>query len=681
MDLSGSLSFNDSVAVLDEESQPMTPPAQWIWWIRAANRCFRPIITFVLVIAGSSSMAADEPLSVDAFAQLPLVSGGDLSPDGNHFAYFRPIDGRRFLVVQPVRSGGKPYVVPPPADLEFSWLRWANEERIVFALAFSGQRGRTETTETRLLSMRFDATDLVELVKPGRRKRSSIRDGSAILPAPQIQDDVIDWLPSEPDFILVSLDEDFNARDEVRKIDVRTGDHEIVRRDTRGIQRWITDQDHAIRIGYGYDPINGFTMTMRHPDGSWASIDNENWMQDGFTPQAFTADPNVVLVFGPDARGIETVSKLSIETGEVVETVFAHETVDASGLVYDPVSGHPVGVSYIDDFPRVRYFDEVFQGLQRSLDRALPDTVNRITSMSDDRRQVLVHSFSDTTPGNYFYWDRDAGRTSFIAETMPGLLPEQLSSVESRWIEAPGDVRFEAFLTLPRGVEPQSLPAVILPHGGPASRDDRQFSYLPQFLASRGYAVLQPNFRGSTGYGYAFENAGRQQWGGLMQEDVATATRWLSAEGIADPERICIVGASYGGYAAAMGLIQTPELYRCGVSINGVLNLPRLIADDQQYIGGSEWTKHIGLDEARASDVSPYHQAERIEDPILVIQAEDDTRVHADQGQGFSKRLERLDKDVEYVEVEFGGHSLTNEAARRVVLSRLEAFLGEHLAP
>ena len=434
-------------------------------------------------------------------------------------------------------------------------------------------------------------------------------------------------------------------------------------------------------MGYGYDPIDGFMMQIRALDGDWSDVDGDGGWPTRLTPVAFSADPSVVYVTGPDENGLRSVSRYSLESGEVVDSVFSHETVDSANIAYDPVSGRPVGVNYVDDFPRTRYFDEEFQVLQRSLDRALPDTVNQIESMSDDRQRILVLAFSDVVPGIYLLWDREAGRMDFIAETMPGLSEENLSTVESHWIEASDGVRFEAFLTLPADREPGPLPAVVLPHGGPASRDSREFWFLSQFLASRGYAVLQPNFRGSTGYGYAFRAAGRQQWGGLMQEDVTAATRWLASEGIADPDRVCIAGWSYGGYAAAMGAIQKPELYRCAVSINGVLNLPRLISDDHQYIGGSEWTEHMGLDEASATEVSPFHQAERMEDPILVIQAEDDTRVHADQGRNFSRQLERLDKDIEYVEVEFGGHTMSNEAARLTILRSIESFLEQHLAP
>ncbi len=164
-----------------------------------------------------------------------------------------------------------------------------------------------------------------------------------------------------------------------------------------------------------------------------------------------------------------------------------------------------------------------------------------------------------------------------------------------------------------------------------------------------------------------------------MQEDVTDSAHWLVEQGIADPDRMCIVGWSYGGYSAAMGGVQTPNLYQCAASINGVLDSPRLIADDKKYIGGSTWTRHMGLEDTKAKTVSPYHQAKLIKIPILIVQAMDDSRVHLDQGKKMAKRLKRLNKPVEYVEVDFGGHSMTNEAARQQILRSLEAFLAENL--
>jgi dipeptidyl aminopeptidase/acylaminoacyl peptidase len=237
-----------------------------------------------------------------------------------------------------------------------------------------------------------------------------------------------------------------------------------------------------------------------------------------------------------------------------------------------------------------------------------------------------------------------------------------------------------AYLTVPRGATPENLPLVVMPHGGPQARDTQSFNFLVQFLASRGYAVFQPNFRGSTGYGKAFEQAGFKQWGGLMQDDVTDGAEWLVGQGIADPDRMCIVGWSYGGYSAAMGAVKTPDLFRCAASINGVLDLVRQISEDKEYIGGRKWTEHMGLSDEKAKEVSPYHRAEAIRVPLLIVQALDDSRVTREQGQRMARRLERLDKPVEYVEITQGGHALSNQSARLVLLNALEKFLAQNIA-
>ena len=420
-------------------------------------------------------------------------------------------------------------------------------------------------------------------------------------------------------------------------------------------------------------------MKLRGADGSWYEANRRDWWDLGYFPQTFTDDPDVVYVIGPNEHGRDSLLTMSLGDGELLDTVFSHEQFDIEGLIQDPHSGRAVGVSYVDDLPRNSYFDNDFSRLQASMDKAFPDTSNRLVSMSADRQRILVLVSSDVVPGAYYYWDLAEGTVTLIANTMPGLPSELLAPVRSVWIEARDGVQMEAFLTVPLDAADLSVPTVILPHGGPEARDDRSFWFLSQFIASRGYAVLQPNFRGSTGYGDEFMLAGRQEWGGKMQQDVTDATRWMIEEGIADPERICIVGWSYGGYSAAMGAIQEPDLYQCAVSINGVLNLPRLMSDDKKYIGGRAWTQHMGLSESRASDVSPYHRAEDLHDPLLIIQADDDARVHTDQGKTMARRLKRLKKPHEYVEVEFGGHSMNNEPARLTIIQSVDRFLDQHI--
>jgi len=637
------------------------------------------VASLVLVQPVSAQQSASpENVPLEAFAQLPRMQDPMLSPDGTHLAYIRSIRGRGHLVIQELfKENAKSAVIPPAETTDFSWLHWANNDRLVFGAAAMRKSGSVETIRTRLFAVDKDGNNTKHIIKPavGKRTGSNMRSG---YPPAQIQDDVVHWLPDEPNHILVSLDGDHNGADEIRRVNISNGNFTIVQPDQRGIQSWLTDHDGVPRLGWGFRD-DKFRVVSRTGDVGWKTDTEASWRDAGYFPQGFSDVPDVAYMLGPDRNGFEVISTMNVVTNEFLENVMSREGIDVGGLIYDPYTLQPVGVHITEHQREYHYFDKTLAAIQTAIDKVLPDTINHIASTSEDRRKVLVFASSDVDAGAYMFLDRDKGTLDFVDELMPGLVPELMSPVEPVSYEARDGLTIPAYLIVPRNAEPTNLKTIILPHGGPASRDDKSFWFLSQFLASRGYAVFKPNFRGSTGYGRVFEFAGRKEWGGKMQEDVTDGVQWLIDEGIADPDNICIVGWSYGGYSAAMGAVQTPDLYQCAASINGVLNLPRLIADDKKYIGGSVWSRHMGIEDEHSMTVSPYQQAEHIRIPMLIIQAKDDARVHLDQGKTMARRLERQKKAVTYVEVDHGGHSMTNTAARREILMALETFLAENL--
>jgi dipeptidyl aminopeptidase/acylaminoacyl peptidase len=628
-----------------------------------------------MAIAENTKPPKDE--LIQQYARQPIMIGAQLSPDGTRIAFLSSLQGRYHLVIEQFEPEFTRDIVAPGEQLDFDWVRWASNDRLVFSSSFSARRTLTETTETRLFSVDANGNNMEAIIRPDTRVEAGSR-APKDLPPPQIQDDVIDWLTSDPDHILVSVDSDLDGADSVRQVDVNDGSYLKIMRDFKGIRNWVTDQTGEVRLGWGYDD-GDLRIRLMDTDGHWSDKKKTHWWHGAFVPIAFTANPAVVFVRGPNEAGISVIRKLDLQTGEFLETVFEDDKVDASALVVDAMTGRPVGVSYTRDLPAIEYFDDSFRKLQATIDKYMPDTSNRIASTSADRRQILIFSYSDTNPGAYYLWNRDAKSLDHYSDSLPHLTEDMLSPVDAVSYAARDKWVIPAYLTVPKELDPVNLPAVILPHGGPHARDDKQFWFLSQYLVARGYAVLQPNFRGSSGYGSAYANAGKNEWGGKMQDDVTDGARWLVNEGIADPDRICIVGWSYGGYSAAIGAVKTPDLYRCAASINGVLNLARQIDEDIEYVGGSEWTRHVGLAGENAKVVSPYHQAEKISIPMLIIQAKDDTRVHEVQGRSMARKLRQLGKQVEYVEIEFGGHSMENEQARHVILKSLDSFLLQHI--
>ena len=627
------------------------------------------------VPAGAADAA--EPIPVKAFAQLQTAGSMELSPDGTHVAYLMSHKGRKHIVIQKL-DGSDRRVVPPVDKADIKWFRWGNAEWLVVSYAFTYQRNAVRTRETRLFSIKRDGTETVNLVRPRKKQVAGTRLGFERVQT-QDQDDVIDWLPDEPNLILLSIDADLDNRSEVRRVDIRTGKFKELREGFRGIQYWRTDQQGEVRLAWGYWNSEHRFMYRSPADQKWRSIDKSDWGQKGIDPVVFDEDPAISYATGLNEAGRDAVFRINLLTGEIGETVFSRDDVDFDGIAMDSVTSRPIGVTYTVDQPVIEYWDKGFRRIQKMVDNALKDTVNRIVSHVPEKQLYLIRARSDVEPGVYYLLDLANKRLDFIAETMPGITPEAMSPMRPVGYEARDGTEIPGYLTVPRGAEPENLPLVVYPHGGPHARDTQMFDPFVQFLASRGYAVFQPNFRGSTGYGKAFEDAGRKQWGGLMQDDVTDGVNWLIGEGIADPKRICIAGNSYGGYAAMMGAVKTPDLYRCAVAVNGIHNLPSMISNDKQYVGGTAWTKSFGLDDEKSATVSPYHRADEIKIPILILHARDDYRVPFTQARQMVSRLESRGKDVTFVELEDGDHSMDTQNSRMKTMQAMEAFFAKHL--
>ena len=311
--------------------------------------------------------------------------------------------------------------------------------------------------------------------------------------------------------------------------------------------------------------------------------------------------------------------------------------------------------------------------------KALSGYKLQIIDFDHEIGKYLIYAFNEKQPGLYFQYDRKAKKLIQVGEQRPGLSEDLMANTQRLDVPVSDGSTIPAYLTLPAGAEATNLPTVVLVHGGPYARDDASWDYWAQFLASRGYAVLKPNFRGSDGYGAEFMHAGYNQWGGLMQRDVADATKHLIDLGVADKDRVCIAGASYGGYAAMMGLIQDADLYKCGVTVNGAVNLPRLKSADGRFWGRRDWLDSIGLEGHDLEDVSPFHQVKKISRPALVMASKDDTRLRIVDSENFYGRLKKVSPESEYVEIEDGGHSMDTAASRLTKLKAMEAFLEKHI--
>lgn len=607
------------------------------------------IAVLVVIFCPASLHAQSRPEDIPSefFASLNGYTAAEISPNGEALAYLYPIDGRQNLVIEDLETEAR-QVIPPIGGLNFTWLEWANDETLVISMSISAARQTwiiTDTEETRLIAINIKTNKVTPLIKPAMVVgRTGSRTAREYYGEAQIQDEVIDWMPDDPDHILVSLDEDFDGRDEVRRVNVNTGSYRIHRKSIDGVQHWVVDQSGEVRLGYGYR-LGESRMVFKDAKGDWLTLDDTDWYQNGWRPRAFTADKEIIIVVGYGEHDTAEARTLNTSTGEFVDTLFSNPNYDLDVVLRHPYSRERMGVSHTEHRTRIDYFDASFAKLQSSLDRAIPDSRNYIRSFSKDMRKLVVHSSNSREPGMLLLWDRDTKSMDPIGWFNENLDPDMLADVNAVEYESADGTIIPAYLTLPAGADAGALPAIVLPHGGPASRTDTSYWFLTQFLVSRGYPVLQPNFRGSDGYGWEFREAGRGQWGGIMQDDVDAGARWLIDEGI-----------------------------------NGVYNLPQFIADSNEYVGGTVWSRHIGLEGESSRSVSPYHQVERFESPFLIIHAEDDHRVRVGQADQMYKALEKNEKLARLVKVDHGGHSMVNAASRKRLLDEIESFLRENNA-
>jgi len=633
------------------------------------------LLVIVAVCALPTAPVSAKTMPVDTFAALPGYSRPKLSPDGQTIAYATNYKGKTAIVLQPT-NGAQSLMIPPLGDQETRGFRWANNDVLLLTAGKSIIRHaiRGKSYNTRVLAFNRKKDKFIWLGKP---KQSGVtKKTSATQYASQIER-VIDYLPSDPQHILLSLDLNLDTNAEVYKVNVFSGSRKLVQKGHRGISRWFTDHTSKVRMGVGYERNKWFAM-FRNADDNWVSLTKVDWANK-YDIMGFSTVPNILYVSGMSEHGTDGLFTLDVRSGEIIKQLFAHEQVDIDSHMEHPLTGQVAGVAYTDDFRRVKFFDKELAHIQRSLNRALKGTVNTIISRAKERELYLLLVESDTNPGDYYLFDRDKGQLHFISPSMQQVDIETTAPTKTVTIPVRDGESIPGYLTIPPGTDGKNLPAIVLPHGGPSSRDTAKWDFWAQFYANRGYAVLKPNFRGSSGYGHAFYLKGHKQWGGVMQNDITDATHWMIKEGIADPERICIVGASFGGYAALMGVIKEKNLYKCAISVNGVTDLPRLKGYDKQFEGGGAWTKNMVLEGAKDGDISPYDRAADISAPVLLMSSKDDARIPYKMSKDMHKRLKKLKKQSAYVEISDGGHYLLTAASRITILKETEKFLAKHI--
>jgi dipeptidyl aminopeptidase/acylaminoacyl peptidase len=456
---------------------------------------------------------------------------------------------------------------------------------------------------------------------------------------------------------------------------------------TQSTRDWVVDDKGEPVFRVEYTDKNDYFAILRRSEGRWVTVSKETTEIPELDLHGLDAAGELIIGVRRRDVGRRGLYVMSGETGAVERPLYVHDSLDVSDVRIDPYTNRVVGAGVVGESPV--WFDTDLAKHQAALDDVFPGESPRIVSWSEDRSRFIVSTDrADHVPAFYFY-DAKRSTADQIASSNMALDRAKLAPRTAYHYKARDGVEIPGYLTRPLGASGPT-PLVVLPHGGPAARDVDGYDWLAHFLASRGYAVLQPNFRGSSGYGEAWEEAGHGEWGiGVMQHDLTDGVAALVSAGIADPKRVCIVGASYGGYAALAGAVFTPELYRCAAAIAGVADLRGMLTFSRGRAGASSptvayWRLAMGVDDTgpateRLKAASPAEHAESAKAPVLLIHGRDDTVVPIEQSRIMERALRSAGKDVQLVELEGEDHWLSRASTRLETLRTLDSFLAKHL--
>jgi dipeptidyl aminopeptidase/acylaminoacyl peptidase len=628
-----------------------------------------------LACAATIALAADPKVEVEPYFKHADYGDFELSPSGKYVAGLVPVNGRMGLVTVDLatRKPGEPTIVRAS---DVGWFTWVNDNRLVF-MVLDRQVGAGVQRGSGLFAVNRDGSDFHMLVRPPTIAGQFVYRYTRFLAT----------LPGNSDDILVVANDTNERYPDVYRLNTSNGRKTLLSLDKPGdVVRWLADRKGAVRVAVTDEKGGGRWYWRASESARWEMMQEWQAHAPHHVPIAFDGDGSLIVASRPDGRDTYALYRFDPAKKALGELMAAHPQVDLTELVYDRKKERVVGVRYEADQPGVAWFDEDWARLAASVDRALPGRFNEISR--GDGPNVLVYSYSDKDPGAYYLLDSDKRKLERLVAVRAGIDPAQMPARKLVRYPARDGLTIPAWLTLPPGREAKNLPLVMYVHGGPWMRGATwAWQDVPAFLANQGYAVLEPEFRGSLGWGDKLYRASFKEWGRAMQDDLDDGMDWLAKQGTIDPARACIAGASYGGYAVMMGLVRNPERWRCGVNYVGVTDIALVFDVTWSDTADSTFIKFLAkdmigdpvADAEKLKAVSPLAQADRIKAPVLMAYGSDDRRVPLVHGTQMKDKLVARGVPVEWVVYGEEGHYFLLDESRFDFFRRVAAFLARHL--
>ena len=650
------------------------------------------LFTFLSVEAHSN-----EKIPLQHFFCDSAMTSGSLSPDGKYFASMVPASGAkcaieeiddpqaaRVLLVIDLETNTPNVLSGTRGKSRLTGFTWISNTRIAFF-----RQPEAGLDAYSMWAINVDGTKPKELV-PGKWE-DGYPTGASIL----------DRMDDDDRHILVSYNKRRPKYTDVYKLNIFSGKLTMVAKDPvidgQTSLGWAVDQQGLVRGYYAVKGLNYYLYHRNDADSDFKLLRTFKFQEPSFTPAAYSYDPRYVYMAGQAVANDGTIIDNSDTQAlwlydayedKFIEKIYENERYDVGGIAISSKTEKPAYIAYYGEKPEKIWLDKELEGIYSSIEASFPNDQVSIGGWTEEEDKAIITTWSDTNPGEMYYYDRTKGTIAFIAKSRPWINKEEMSPMLPISFTARDGLIVNGYLTIPKYSDGKNLPLIVNPHGGPNARDYWGYNPEHQFLASRGYAVLSMNFRGSTGYGRNHVKMANGEWGRKMQDDVTDSVNWAVEQGIADRDNVCIYGASYGGYAVMAGITKTPKMYKCAVNYVGVTDMGLLFSkmpkvweiwEEQQKIEIGDYEN----DKEYLDAVSPINLVDRIETPLYIVHGVRDWRVPIQHAQKLRRELEKNGKvegeDFWWMVKTDEGHGFYKEANKMELYSELEEFFSRYL--
>ncbi|MES2380093.1 MAG: S9 family peptidase [Bacteroidota bacterium] len=619
------------------------------------------LLTLVFSCQNKSTMTEKAPIvPLKDFFKNPDIAYFMLSPVGDKIAFTKPYKNRMNVFTSTL--GGKDTTqITFIEDRDVQGYFWKTNNRIIYMRDNGGDE-----------NFHLYAVDA-----DGKNQKD-------LTPFAKVNVQIVDDLEENENEVLIGMNKENPELFDVYKLNINTGALTLEAKNPGGVSNWITDHNGVVRVAMQSDGVNRVMLYRDDAKQPFKKV-LETSFKENINPMFFTFDNKYVYASSNLGRDKSAIVKFDAANGKELELIFEHPEVDVEDLSYSKKRKVLTEINYITAKEETKYLDKETEAIHNKLKEKLGDKYEIIiTSSNKNEDKLLVRTMSDRSLGTSYFYDVAKNELVKIADRAPWINENHMSEMKPISYQSKDGLTINGYLTLPKGVEAKNLPVVVNPHGGPWARDEWGWNPEVQFLANRGYAVLQMNFRGSTGYGRKFWEASFKQWGKTMQQDITDGVNYLVKEGIADPKRVAIYGASYGGYATLAGLTYTPNLYACGVDYVGVSNLFSFMNTIPPY-----WKPYLDMmyemvgnptkDTALMREASPVYHADKIVVPLFIAQGANDPRVNKAESDQMVEALKKRNIQVEYMVKDNEGHGFGNEENQFDFYGAMEKFLAKHI--